>query len=228
MAAAPGVDRPGANDNRRYDYSGHENQFREEYPIIEKWIRQGERVIDFGCGNGALIDFLRERKQIQALGFDCSESGIAVCRQKGIDADVRAIDKKHSDLSDDQFDVAICNVTLQMTMYPEIVFSEMVRVARRQIISFPNFAFIRNRMDFFLKGRMPQPMLYGYSWFNTGHIHQFSISDFVALAAKHSNVSILEHECAGSRSALKRLMQKAFPNLFERIPVFLLGKESSR
>jgi methionine biosynthesis protein MetW len=72
----------------------------------------------------------------------------------------------------------MCKVTLQMVMYPEKLLSEMVRVASRQIVCFPNFANLRNRVELLLMGRMPRAMLFGYSWWDTGHIHQLSVRDF--------------------------------------------------
>jgi methionine biosynthesis protein MetW len=89
------------------------------------------------------------------------------------------------EIENKQFDYAICNVTIQMVMYPEVLLSEMKRISHYQIISFPNFANWRNRLDLLLKGRMPKPMLFGYDWYNTGHIHQLSLKDFLDLAEKY-------------------------------------------
>src|SRR5207244_10604187 len=120
------------------------------------------RVIDFGCGNGSLLQYLFEKKQTIGMGLDYSESGIAICRQKGLSAEVGRIDEPLSRFKDGEFDFAVCNVTIQMCNYPEVLFREMVRVAKFQIVSFPNFAFVLNRMEMLLNGRMPRRMLFGY------------------------------------------------------------------
>lgn len=113
-----------------------------------------------------------------------------------------------------------------MTMRPEILFAEMVRLGRRQIVSFPNFAYYTNRIDMLLRGRMPRPLLFGYKWYSTGHIHQLSVRDFRALVSEVGGTRILAvHSVAPARTRVGRFLQSRFPNLFEVIPVFLLGDE---
>ena len=100
-----------------------------------------------------------------------------VSRAKGLSVHQGRIDEALP-WPDRSFDYALCNVTLQMVMYPEKLLSEMARVASRQIVCFPNFANLRNRLELLLMGRMPRAMLFGYSWWDTGHIHQLSVRDF--------------------------------------------------
>jgi len=110
-------------------------------------------------------------------GIEISKSGVTACRKKGLDASEGRIDVKLP-FEDNEFDVAVCNVTLQMVMYPEVLISEMLRISKKQIFTFPNFAFAANRVDILLNGRMPRFMIPGYKWYSTGHIHQLSINDF--------------------------------------------------
>lgn len=166
------------NDNRNYHYSIDSQTLREEYKIIANWIKEGSSVIDLGCGDGSLLQFLKKTKNVNGVGIDLSDSAVLSAVKKGLQAKVGRIDAVLPYINK-QFDYAICNVTLQMVMYPEILLSEMRRVAKRQIISFPNFAFILNRLELMTFGRMPKTMLGSYQWFNTGHIHQLSIHDYV-------------------------------------------------
>jgi methionine biosynthesis protein MetW len=175
---ALGLNRMG--DNREYEYTADRSAHREEFSKIVDWIPEGSRVLDLGCGEGSLLKLLVERKKAKVEGIEISPSGVEVCRSKGLNVRQGRIDEGLP-WADGAFDIAVCNVTLQMVMYPEKLLSEMGRVATRQIVSFPNFANLRNRVELFLYGRMPRAMLFGYTWWNTGHIHQLSIQDFKEL-----------------------------------------------
>jgi methionine biosynthesis protein MetW len=220
------IDNPGLNDNRKYDYSSSEHQFRDEYPIIVEIIPKHSTVVDFGCGNGSLLELLISEKSVNGIGYEISESGIDACSKKGIKAVCTSIDQYHEELQAKQFDYAICNVTLQMVLYPEILLREMIRVSKYQIISFPNFAFYKNRLDMLIHGRMPRPMLFDYRWNSTGHIHQFSSADFCDLIREIGNVRIINSYHANSRNPFKKILRRIFPNLFEFIPIYLLESMS--
>ncbi|MBC9908929.1 methionine biosynthesis protein MetW [Chitinophaga varians] len=165
------------NDNRNYDYSEIPVNRRPEYSKIISLLNKGEKVLDLGCGNGLLIEAMQQEGQCSCKGMELSESGVEICRQKGLDVITGRIDETLP-YGDNEFDVAVCNVTIQMVLYPEKLLAEMKRVSRRQIISFPNFAYFMNRLDMLVNGRMPTRMLFGYRWYNTGHIHQLSVRDF--------------------------------------------------
>ncbi|MBI5652222.1 MAG: methyltransferase domain-containing protein [Chloroflexi bacterium] len=204
------------NDNRNYVWDEQINA-RPEYPVIERWIADGARVIDLGCGNGSLLAFLKARKHISEFGIELAPSGVAACRQRGLNVRAGRIDVALADVADAAFDVAICNVTLQMVMYPEIVLKEMRRIARQQIISFPNFAFVLNRLDLLWFGRMPRWGLFGYAWFNTGHIHQLAINDFRATSGS-LGLDIRAVVYLGKFGMFARVL----PNLFAQTAIFLL------
>ncbi|WP_337866896.1 methionine biosynthesis protein MetW, partial [Ignavibacterium sp.] len=98
------------------------------------------------------------------------------------------------------------------------------RIAKFQIISFPNFAFYKNRIELLLKGRMPKKMLFGYSWYNTGHIHQLSVKDFIDLVNEIPKLNILKQTYIKTNSPFKNIVMRWFPNLFQQISIFLLTK----
>ena len=211
-------------DNRQYEYSIHSTQQRAEYEPIVDWIAEGAKVVDFGCGDGSLLDLLTDRKSIVPLGYDVSSSGVSACQAKAIDAVCDRIDKKHSELADSSFDYAICNVTLQMVDYPELLIQEMIRVAPNQIISFPNFAYYKNRIDMAMYGRMPQPMLFGYQWFSTGHTHQLSIHDFHTLLKSYPSTAIKKSHHIGTKHFFLNPFLNTYPNLLSKISIFLLSR----
>lgn len=208
------------NDNRNYQWDGSVSH-RPEYLHIERWVTPGARVIDLGCGNGSLLMLLKEKKNIVDAGIEITPSGVAICRQRGLNVTEGRIDIALTDVSDNAFDFAICNVTLQMVMYPEVTLREMRRIARYQIISFPNFAFFLNRLDLLLRGRMPRPMLFGYSWFSTGHIHQLSIADFSATVAD-LGMLVRDRVWLGKLGRAGALS----PNLLTQTAIFLLERST--
>ncbi|OGU74879.1 MAG: hypothetical protein A2V93_04310 [Ignavibacteria bacterium RBG_16_34_14] len=210
-------------DNRNYDYSSFESEEREEYKYIIDFIKPNSKVIDLGCGNGTLMKKLVNEKHAGVYGIDVSESAIEICRKKGLKADKGEIDKPLK-VEDDSFDYSVCNVTMQMVMYPEVLLKEMKRISKYQIISFPNFAFYKNRIDLFFNGRMPKPMLPNHTWFNTGHIHQFSIKDFYELVNYVSGLKIIDRKDVTSKNSVQKFFTGNFPNLFSGIPIFLLTK----
>lgn len=217
------IDKPQLNDNRNYNYSGFQDFERNDYKYIIELINAGSSVVDLGSGNGALIKLLKEYKQCDVKGVEISDSGVKVSKSKGLDILKSRIDEKLPFI-DNQFDYSICHVTIQMVMYPEILLKEMKRISKYQIISFPNFAFYKNRFELLFKGNMPSKMLFGYKWYNTGHIHQLSINDFCELVNDIGGLKILKHTFVKTNSVFKNSLMKLSPNCFQQLPIFLLTK----
>jgi methionine biosynthesis protein MetW len=217
-------DEPGINDNRNYNYEKFPSFERVEYPIITDMVEGNSKVIDLGCGNGSLLEKLIREKNVDAQGVEISKSGVEACLKKGLKVTEGKIDEQLP-FADDSFDYAICNVTIQMVMYPEVLLKEMKRIAKYQIVSFPNFAYWKNRIDLLLNGRMPQPMLFGYSWYSTGHIHQFSIKDFENVS-KGLKLNVVRVESINkSINPMISFLIKHFSNLFSMENVFLVKKK---
>lgn len=217
------IDSPLYNDNRNYDYSNTPSEEREEYKLICEMVEPNSKVIDLGCGNGSLLEKLVKEKKVIGEGVELVSSGVDACKKKGLKVIQGRIDERLP-FDDNSFDYSICNVTIQMVMYPEVLLSEMKRISKYQIISFPNFAYYKNRLDLLFKGRMPKPMLFGYKWYNTGHIHQLSIKDFYELVNDVMGLRILKVNALVSRNRLKNFLLKFFPNVFQILHVFLLEK----
>lgn len=217
------INLPDYNDNRKYDYARFPEEDRPEYERIINMIPAHTKVLDLGCGNGSLLQRLKQQKQAVCSGIELAESGVSISRRKGLEVLQGNIDQPLP-FPDNSFDYAICNVTIQMVHFPEVLMKEMKRVARYQIISFPNFGFYKNRIEMFVSGRMPRKMLFGYRWFTTGHIHQLSIADFEELVKKTEGLEIVKSDYDETGSALKNKLISLFPNLLSVLPVFLLQK----
>jgi|ERR1035437_870989 methionine biosynthesis protein MetW len=210
------------NDNRNYTFPDDYQEERSEYQFILDMILSGSKVIDLGCGNGILLEKLIKTKSVIGTGVELSPNGVKICKDKGLNVIQGRIDEKIN-FRDNSFDYSICNVTIQMVLYPEILINEMKRISKYQIISFPNLGFYKNRLEFLIKGGMPPHSLFGYKWYNTGHIHQCSITDFNALI-NEIGLKVLEHRHLNPGNPFKKIMMDIFPNLFQLVPIFLLTK----
>lgn len=202
-------------DNRNYNYDPAESALREEYGFIVHEASHAKTVIDLGCGDGALLKMLSDSGVQKVSGVELSESGARLSREKGFDVIQGRIDAPLDHLKNDSFEIAISNVTIQMVMYPEVLIQEMKRISKKQIISFPNFGFIKNRLELLFKGRMPKWGLFGYDWYNTGHIHQLSFSDFVELC-RNNGLRVRKVIPVGHRRFHSVLLARLFPNLFAK------------
>lgn len=218
------------NDNRNYTYSPDAVSVREEFEHIVKWVKSGSSVIDLGCGDGTLLNLLQEKRHIKiANGIEIAKSGVTASKNKGFNVSQGRIDVPLTKIKSKTYDYAICNVTIQMVMYPEILISEMKRISKKQIITFPNFAFILNRLELLLKARMPRSMIPGYEWYSTGHIHQLSILDF-ADYCKNNGIEILDYDSIYPARCFfipKRFL-RLFPNLFTRTALFLTSDKPQK
>ncbi|MBB6227683.1 methionine biosynthesis protein MetW [Polymorphobacter multimanifer] len=142
----------------------------------------GARVLDIGCGDGALLAHLRATRQVSAHGIDVSAANVASAVARGLAVVQGDADTDLADWPDAAFDVAILSDTLQAMRAPESILGELLRVARQGIVSFPNFGHWRVRAALTLGGRMPVTRTLPVSWHQTPNIHLCTINDFKALA----------------------------------------------
>ena len=158
------------------------NQSRVDLVLIANMVEQGARVLDVGCGDGALLRLLRDTRRVDARGMEISQRGVNDCVAKGLPVIQGDADSDLSAYPDDAFDYVILSQTLQATHRPRAVLENMLRVGRRAIVSFPNFGHWRIRSQLAFGGRMPVTKNLSSSWYDTPNIHFCTIGDFVALA----------------------------------------------
>ncbi len=151
---------------------------RTDYRLILEIVPEGSRVLDLGCGSGGLLDLLRERRQVRGYGVELSSRHIADCIGRGLSVFHGDLDEGLRDFEDQSFDYVIVNQTLSVTHCPDLVVAEMLRVGRRGIVGFANFAHWQVRLRLLLSGRMPVTEAVPYEWYDTPNIHHFSIKDF--------------------------------------------------
>jgi methionine biosynthesis protein MetW len=154
---------------------------RSDLRLIAEMVTPGSRVLDIGCGDGALLAHLARAKQVDGRGMELSQSGVNACVSHGLPVIQGDADGDLDDYPSDTFDYAILSQTLQATRNPRLVIGNLVRIGRRAIVSFPNFGHWRIRANLLFNGRMPVTPLLNQAWYDTPNIHLCTIKDFVAL-----------------------------------------------
>jgi len=156
---------------------------RADLAAIADAVPLGARVLDVGCGDGALLAALRAEKRVDGRGIELSGANVAAAVERGLSVVQGDADADLADYPSDAFDVAILSDTLQAMRAPDIVLAELLRIARRAVIGFPNFGHWRVRLSLLAGGRMPMTPALPVPWYATPNIHLCSIDDFRALAA---------------------------------------------
>jgi methionine biosynthesis protein MetW len=156
---------------------------RPDLAIIAANVVPATRVLDIGCGDGALLAALRNEKQVDARGMELDPHGVAECVARGLSVMQGDADTDLADYPDATFDYAILSQTLQTTKRPDMVLDELLRVGRKGFVSFPNFAHWKVRASLLWNGRMPVTRLLPIAWYETPNIHHVTIRDFRELVA---------------------------------------------
>lgn len=154
---------------------------RPDLQIIADNIAPGSRVLDIGCGDGALMAALRDHKDCDARGLEIDPANVAAAVAKGLSVVQGDADADLSAYPDASFDYAVLSQTLQTTHRPDEILAELLRIGQQAFVSFPNFAHWRVRMSLLFGGRMPVTRLLPERWYDTPNIHHVTIDDFRAL-----------------------------------------------
>ena len=154
---------------------------REDFKEILRLVRPGSRVLDVGCGEGVLLDLLTKEKQVDGRGLEISAAGVAACMSRGLSVVQGDADQDLDHFPDRTFDYAVLSQTLQATRRPRHVLDELLRIADRAVVSFPNFGHWRVRWSLLHRGRMPETEALPLPWWSTPNIHLCTLADFLAL-----------------------------------------------
>lgn len=154
------------NQNSRYDF-----------PIIENWTHQNSKVLDLGCGDGSLLNYLKEKKDIKGFGIEKNKDNWLLSLKNNIDVIQMDLEAGLAGFETNSFDLVILSRTIQSMNHIEEIIHEMMRVGKEVIITFPNFGYWKNRFQI-MQGNMPVSDELPYKWFETPNIHLCTIQDF--------------------------------------------------
>jgi len=160
------------------------SDLRPDLRLIADMVPAGARVLDIGCGDGALLAYLAKTKGVDGRGMELSQTGVNSCVRHGLSVIQGDADHDLADYPSDGFDYVVLSQTLQATYNPLLVIETLVRIGRHAIVSFPNFGHWRIRWHLLTQGRMPVTPLLSQSWYDTPNIHFCTIKDFVALCGE--------------------------------------------
>ena len=156
---------------------------RADLAFIAHWVSPGSRVLDLGCGDGAMLDYLQRDKGCRGYGVEIDDAKIPRCVQRGVNVIQQNLEDGLAMFADDAFDTVLCLSALQMMKHVEVVLRDIARVGREAIVSFPNFAHWPHRLSL-LMGRMPVSESLPYQWYDTPNLRCATIRDFEDLAAE--------------------------------------------
>ncbi len=196
---------------------------RVDLQLIADMIDPGGRALDIGCGDGALLAYLVDFKQVDARGMELSQAGVNACVANGLSVIQGDADTDLHDYPEQAFDYVVLSQTLQATREPRAVLEQMLRVGKRAIVSFPNFAHWHVRLRLVFGGRMPETPSLPHKWYDTPNIHLCSIDDFRALC-RDMGVTV-ERAVVLNRNSRPIHMPPLLANLFGEQAVFLLRRD---
>ncbi len=196
---------------------------RPDQEIIARWIEPGGRVLDLGCGDGALLAWLRGQKGVEAVGLEIDAANIERCLGAGVAVIEQNLNEGLSNFDSGSFDTVLLAQTLQALDNPAELVEEMLRIGRRGIVTFPNFGNWKSRLDLLLRGRMPVSDFMPHAWHNTPNIHFCTVRDFDALC-RDRNIRVLARTVVNSRHEGSWAM-RAWPNFLGEIAIYHLTRQ---
>ena len=197
---------------------------KEEFKVISKLIDEKSRVLDVGCGDGILMEYLLKNKVVDVRGLEISKERVKKCLSNGlavVEGNAEYDLKQFPDLS---FDYVILSQTLQAFMSPENVIKDLLRVGKKVIVTIPNFGHWKVRLDLLFKGEMPITKNLPYEWYNTPNLHMCTIQDFYNFC-NNKGINIFKTiSLNGQKTSKITSSNLKFKNLISELGIFLLEK----
>jgi methionine biosynthesis protein MetW len=194
-------------------------QSRPDFAAIAAWIPQGSSVLDLGCGDGSLLRYLRETREVHGYGVEISDANIAACIVNNVNVIQNDLESGIADFENASFDFVILSQTLQATRHTEALMKQIVRVGREGIVSFPNFGYWKNRLQVML-GNMPVSDELPYQWYDTPNVHLCTLADFEILCT-HQHIRVLDRQVMAGKHSVRIL-----PNLRGSTAVYRFRREA--
>ena len=197
---------------------------KNEFQVIAELIENDKKVLDVGCGDGILMDFLKKNKNTNIRGLEISKSKVQECIAKGLTVIEGNAEKDLKQFPDKSFDYVVLSQTLQAFLDPELVIEELLRVGKKAIVTIPNFGYWKVRLHLLLKGTMPITKRLPDEWYNTPNVHMCSIKDFFHFV-KSKDIKIFK-SLAVSNQHVSLIKDSNLPikNLVADLGIFLIEK----
>ena len=197
---------------------------KNEFKVIAELIEKEKKVLDVGCGDGVLMEFLKNNKNINIRGLEISKSKVQECIAKGLTVIEGNAEKDLKQFPDKSFDYVVLSQTLQAFLDPELVLKELLRVGKQAIVTIPNFGYWKIRLHLLLKGTMPITKTLPDEWYNTPNIHMCSIKDFYNFV-KSRDIKIFKSLAINNKNAsIISDSNLTIKNLFADLGIFLIEK----
>ena len=197
---------------------------KQEFNIIANNIENGTRVLDVGCGDGVLIEYLKKEKSIDVRGLEISKDKVQKCISKGLTVIEGNAEIDLKQFPDNSFDYVVLSQTLQAFINPELVIKELLRVGKRAIVTIPNFGFWKVRLHLLIKGTMPVTKTLPEEWYNTPNLHMCTIKDFVEFSNKINFKIFKSIAMNKKKTSLINNKNLFIKNLFSELGIFLIEK----
>lgn len=189
---------------------------RPDFAAIAGWIKLGSSVLDLGCGDGTLLRYLKQTRNITGYGVEIDDESILACVKNGVNVVQSDLERGLSGFEDNSFDYVVLSQTLQAMKNSESIVREMLRVGREGIVTFPNFGYWKNRIEV-MKGRMPVSENLPYEWFDTPNVHLCSMADFESFCSER-DIRVLERKVLTHGRPVS-----VIPNLLGALAVYHFG-----
>lgn len=190
-------------------------EFRQDFAIIANWVKFGSKILDLGCGDGELLQYLRKSLEVKGYGVEKDDANWLACLKNGSNVIQMDLEDGLLGFEDQSFDTVILSQTLQAMHHTEDIVQEMLRVGKEVIVTFPNFGYWRNRMQI-SGGRMPVSKILPYQWYDTPNVHLCTINDFDQFCKDH-NISVLERRVITDAKVINFM-----PNLLGNLAMYRL------
>jgi methionine biosynthesis protein MetW len=188
---------------------------RYDFPIIENWTHQNSKVLDLGCGDGSLLNYLKEKKDIKGFGIEKNKDNWLLSLKNNIDVIQMDLEAGLAGFETSSFDLVILSRTIQSMNHIEEIIHEMMRVGKEVIITFPNFGYWKNRFQI-IQGNMPVSDELPYKWFETPNIHLCTIQDFDNLC-RENKIKVEQRLILTDKKSVN-----FYPNLFGALALYKL------
>ena len=195
---------------------------KKEFDAISKIIEKNKRVLDVGCGDGTLMEYLKEKQRNDVRGLEPQKDLVQKCIAKGLPVIEGDAEKELIQFPKKSFDYVVLSQTLQAFFNPEEVLNQLLRIGKQTIVTIPNFGYWKVRLHLLFKGTMPITKNLPNEWYNTPNLHMCTIKDFVNFCNK-KNIKICKSMCL-TEEKISEINNKnmSYKNIFSQLGIFLI------